>query len=269
MKGAIIGDIIGSVFIGDPLKAEEAQLFCSDSSFTDDTILTLSTADAILHHLPYEQTMRSWVKQFPGAGYRQEFLDWALSEKREDYISIGNGAARRISPIGFSAHSLEHCLAEAEKSTRITHNVEIRIKASRAYAGCIYLAKTGESKRAIRQFAEQELGLLLSVSCADMQKKYANVEPVPTPVISGFAAFWEGESFEEVIRKAIWIGGPSNTITSIAGGIAQAYFKHIPKSIVRKALQRLTPEMIEMINEFDNQYMKGVDGVHEVIANAH
>ncbi len=269
MKGAIIGDIIGSVFIGDPIKAEEAQLFSNESSFTDDTILTLSTADAILHQLPYDQAMRDWVKQFPRAGYRQEFLDWALSDKHHDYISVGNGAARRISPIGFSAQSLEQCLEEAEKTTRLTHNVDIRIRASRAYAGCIYLAREGESKQNIKKFAEKELNFSLNNSCADMQKRYANIEPVATPVISAFAAFWEGNTWEESIRKAIWIGGPSNTIASITGGIAQAYFKHIPKSFIRKALIRLTPEMIALITNFDQIYMKGMDDIREIVFDLH
>jgi ADP-ribosylglycohydrolase len=269
MKGAIIGDIIGSAFIGDPLKAEDAQLFCSDSSFTDDTILTLSTADAILNNLPYEQTMRSWVQNFPKAGYRQEFLNWALSEKHEDYISVGNGAARRISPIGFSSSTLEKCLSEAEKTTRITHNVDIRIRASRAYAGCIFLAREGESKKAIKAFAEKELGMPLDSPCSVMQKKYADTEPVPTPVISAFSAFWEGSTFEDTIRRAIWIGGPSNTIASIAGGIAQAYYKHIPKSFIRKALTRLTPDMIQIISDFDNAYMKGTDDIREIVFNVH
>lgn len=269
MKGAIIGDIIGSAFIGDPMKAEEAQLFCNESSFTDDTILTLSTADAVLHQLPYDQTMRAWVQRFPGAGYRQEFLNWALSDKHHDYISVGNGAARRISPIGFAAQSLEQCLAEAEKTTRITHNVEIRIRASRAYAGCIYLAREGETKLNIKKFAEKELGFPLNSTCGDMQKQYANIEPVATPVISAFAAFWEGSTWEESIRRAIWIGGPSNTIASITGGIAQAYFKHIPKSFIRKALSRLTPEMVQLISDYDQIYMKGMDDIREIIFDLH
>ncbi len=269
MKGAIIGDIIGSVFIGDPLKAEDAQLFSNDSSFTDDTILTLSTADAIINKLPYEETMRKWVKLFPKAGYRQEFLNWALSEKHEDYISVGNGAARRISPIGYAAPTLEKSLQEAEKTTRITHNVDIRIRASRAYAGCIFLAREGESKDKIKLFAEKELGFSLNQSCAEMQRKYANIEPVPTPVISALAAFWEANTFEDAIRRAIWIGGPSNTITSIAGGVAQAYFKHIPKSFIRKALTRLTPEMIQVISDFNSLYMKGTDDIKEIILNVH
>lgn len=269
MKGAIIGDIIGSAFIGDPLKAEEAQLFSSESSFTDDTILTISTADAIIHQLCYEDSMRKWVARFPKAGYRQEFLDWVLSSSKQGYISVGNGAARRISPIGFASESLESCLIEAEKTTRLTHNVEIRIRASRAYAGALFLARTGNSKLQVKKFMEDELGFALNHSCAEVHRKYEAIEPMPTPVIGAFAAFWEGSNYEEVIRKAIWLGGPSNTLASISGGLAQAYFKHIPKSFIRKGLARLSPEMIEVIANFDLRYMQGMDDIRKIIVDLH
>lgn len=115
MKGAIIGDIIGSTFKDIDLGDTDFQLFKPDSAYTDDTILTIATADSVLNKKDYEQTLKEWVRAFPRAGYRPEFLEWALADQSTPYISKGEGAARRISPIGFAAQSVEEALIEAEK----------------------------------------------------------------------------------------------------------------------------------------------------------
>ena len=251
MKGAIIGDIIGSAFINKPVDANNFQFINLDSAYTDDTILTLSTADAILNNKSFSESMREWVRKCPKAGYREEFLNWVLSDDKSVYISKGNGAARRISPIGFAAGSLEEAINMAEETTKITHNIPLKINASIAVAGAIYLAKEDGIKKEIKQFVEDTLKFAVS----DDFNSYSVSEIEESPVPAALSAFLQSASFDDAIKNAILIGGPTNTLASIAGGIAQAYYKHIPKSLIRKSLARLTPEMKNLIVRFEEQYL--------------
>lgn len=255
MKGAIIGDIIGSAFKTDNTPDTNFQLFKPYSAYTDDTILTLATADSILNEKNYEQTLKEWVRAFPKAGYRPAFLEWAFSDDTTPYISKGDGAARRISPIGFAAQSVDEALSEAEKSTRITHNIPERIKAAKAVAASIFICKSAGTKKEIKTFIGQAFDYDFSIKVEDWKQQKISAESEVSPVQPALAAFMEGSDYEEVIRLAIAIGGPSNTIASIAGGLAEAYFKHIPKSITRRALARITPEMQSIISAFDKKYL--------------
>jgi len=250
MKGAIIGDIIGSVYINQPVDTNNFQFIKPASAYTDDTILTLSTADALLNNKSFAIALREWVKHCPMAGYREEFLNWALSDKEQVYISKGNGAARRISPVGFAADSLEEAMALAEETTKITHNIPLKIKASKAVAGAIFLAKNDAPKNDIKEFMEEVFGFTISNNIAAHTVDSIEESPVPAAV----SAFLNSDSFESAIKNAILIGGPTNTLASITGGIAHAYYKHIPKSIIRKSLARLTPEMKTLIVEFEEKY---------------
>ena len=251
MKGAIIGDIIGSAFINKPVDAANFQFINIDSAYTDDTILTLSTADAILNSKSFSESLREWVRKCPTAGYREEFLNWVLSDDKSVYISKGNGAARRISPIGFAAGSLEEAMSMAEETTKITHNIPLKIKASMAVAGAIYLAKEDGIKKELKQFVEE----VLEFPVNEDFRSYSVPEIKESPVPAALSAFLQSDSYEDTIKNAILIGGPTNTLASIAGGIAQAYFKHIPKSLIRKCLARLTPEMKDLIIKFEEQYL--------------
>ncbi len=255
MKGAIIGDIIGSTFKNIDFEDTDFQLFKPDSAYTDDTILTIATADSILNNKDYEQTLKEWVRSFPKAGYRPKFLEWALSDHSTPYISKGDGAARRISPIGFAAQSVEEALKEAEKSTRITHNVPERITAAKAAAASIFMCKQAGTKKEIKTFIGQAFDYDFSLTVADWKKRKITPESEVSPVQPALAAFMEASDYEEAIRLAIVIGGPTNTIASIAGALAEAYFKHIPKSIIKRALSRLAPEMQAILTRFEEKYM--------------
>lgn len=255
MKGAIIGDIIGSAFKTDNTPDTNFQLFKPDSAYTDDTILTLATADSILNNKDEEKTIKSWVRAFPKAGYRPAFLEWALSDDSSPYVSKGEGAARRISPIGFAAGSVEEALFEAEKSTKITHNIPERIKAAKAVAVSIFICKSAGTKKEIKTFIGQAFDYDFSIKVEDWKKRKITPESDISPVQPALAAFMEASDFEEAIRLAIAIGGPSNTIACITGGLAEAYFKHIPKSIIRRALDRITPDMQAIMDAFDKKYL--------------
>ncbi len=255
MKGAIIGDIIGSTFKNIDLGNTEVQLFKPNSAYTDDTILTLATADSVLNSKSYEQTLKEWVRKFPTAGYRPKFLEWALADHSTPYISKGEGAARRISPIGFAAQSLEDALSEAEKSTSITHNVPERINAAKAIAASIFICKSAGTRKEIKTFIGQAFDYDFSLTVETWRNRKIAPDSDISPVQPAFAAFMEASDYEEAIRLAISIGGPSNTIASITGALAEAYFKHIPKSITLRALARITPEMQSILTAFEEKYM--------------
>ncbi len=250
MKGAIIGDIIGSVYINKPVDSNNFQFIKPSSAYTDDTILTLSTADALLNKKSFAEALREWVKHYPMAGYREEFLNWVLSDDKHVYISKGNGAARRISPVGFAADTLQEAMDMAEETTKITHNIPLKIKASKAVSGAIFLAKNDGTKNEIKQFVEDIFGFGIN----DNTSGYTIASIEESPVPAAVSAFLQSDSFEDAIKKAILIGGPTNTLASITGGIAHAYYKHIPKSIIRKSLVRLTPEMKSLIVKFEETY---------------
>lgn len=266
MKGAIIGDIIGSAYIGNNQLTTDIQLFNPTSAYTDDTILTLATADAFLHKKSYSQALKEWTQKFPMAGYNPAFLEWVLTEKETTYLSQSNGAARRISPIGYGATSLEEAMSEAEKSTIVTHNYLPKIKASKATAAGIYLLKTGSSKEEVRKFITNTFGYDLDKPLHQFQSEIDHLLPSQTPVPAAFRAFLDSSDFESAIRIAVSIGGPSNTIASIAGALAYAYYKHIPKSIIRKALHRLTKDMKNLIVEFEEKYFPESESKHALLA---
>ncbi len=258
MRGAIIGDIIGSAFIESPQATTNFQLLKPFSAYTDDTILTLATADAILKNVSYADAIRIWTQKFPKAGYRPAFLEWALSNNPEvKYKSCGDGAARRVSPIGFAADSLEYALQESKKATAITHPTIEKIKASQAIAGSIFLAKDGKNKEDIRSFLKTDIGYLLPEVLEKDCVEYLNKE-YESPAPCAIMAFLASENYEDAIRKAIWLNGPSNTIASITGGLAQAYYKHIPKSIFRKTLSRLSPEIEDVMFSFEKHFCQGI-----------
>ncbi|MBK3517243.1 ADP-ribosylglycohydrolase family protein [Carboxylicivirga marina] len=254
MRGAIIGDIIGSAFIDSPQPSLKFQLLKPFSAYTDDTVLTISTADAILSGKPYCNKLRQWTQHYPKAGYQPAFLEWALSNNpNEIYKSKGDGAARRISPIGFAATTLDEAMEEARKATIVTHPDEAKITASQALCGSIFLAKSGKKKSEIRDFLCNQLGYELPET---LTKECATIlnERYQSPVPCAIMAVLVSDNFENAIRHAIWIDGPSNTLGSITGAVAQAYYKHIPKSIIRKSLARLSPELEDILSQFENKY---------------
>ncbi len=253
MKGAIIGDIIGSAFIKNNRSTTNFQLFKPISSFTDDTVLTMATADAILNNKDLKESMKSWVQKYPYANYNQTFKRWLFSKTDEPYNGQGDGSARRVSPIGFSAKSLEEVYQKTEEATVITHNDPVKINASKAMNAAIYMAKNGSNKSDIKAFISREFEYDLNNTIEDLQKDISSSDVVTT-VPAAITAFLHSTNYEEAVRLAVSLGGPSNTIGSITGAIAYSYYKHIPKSIVRRALIRLTPEMVRFIDEFEQHY---------------
>lgn len=254
MIGAIIGDIIGSAFEWQNVKTTEFPLFSEVSRFTDDTVLTVALADSILSGVPFVKKLKEYYRLYPNAGYGGNFAVWASSSYSDPYNSWGNGSAMRVSPVGFACSSLNEALNEAERSAAVTHNHPEGIKGAQAAAGAIYMARAGSSKEDIKDFIESQLGYNLSRSLDEIRPSYSFDVSCQGSVPEAIIAFLESEGFEDAVRKAISIGGDSDTIACITGGIAQAYYKEIPEFIEQKALDILDDSLKEIISSFRKKF---------------
>jgi len=255
MIGAIAGDIIGSVYERHRIKTTEFPLFSAGSCFTDDTVLTVALADAILHDRDYARTMKEYYRKYPNAGYGGRFGSWARSTESRPYNSWGNGAAMRISPVGFAFDALDATLSKARLYTEVTHNHPEGIKGAQATASVIYLARTGTSKEDIRKFVVERFGYDLSRTCDEIRPGYGFDESCQGTVPQAITAFLEADSFERAVRLAVSLGGDSDTLACIAGGMAEAYYG-VPAWISKKVLEILDHDLRRVTLEFTARYPK-------------
>jgi ADP-ribosylglycohydrolase len=266
--GAIIGDVIGSIYENENTKHMDFALFNRFSRFTDDSVLTVATADALLNHEShpigfidsfqqrslYAHKYKEYGRRFPNAGYGEMFKDWVKHDSWRGYQSYGNGSAMRVSPIGFAFDSLPEVLHQAKLSTMVTHNHLDAIAGAQAVAAAIFLAKTGSSKDAIRQFIEQKFGYSLKRRLDDIRPIYQFDSSCKGSVPEAIIAFLESDNFEDAIRKAVSLGGDSDTIACIYGGIAQTYYQKIPGHIVRQTQILLDDGLLRVVRKFNEQY---------------
>ena len=261
MLGAIAGDMIGAPYEFDRSpKRKEFPLFQNRSVFTDDSVMTIAVASALMECGKDEDreemkrklisSMKSWGKAYPDAGYGSSFLFWVLSPDAEPYGSWGNGSAMRVSSAGWLYDTLEKTEEIAGLTAEVTHNHPEGIKGAQAAAACIFLARTGHSKEEIRDYAVRRFGYDLSRTCDEIRPGYHHVESCQETVPEAITAFLEGESFEDVIRTAVSLGGDCDTLTCIAGGIAQAYFG-MPERIRKEVLARMDEPMKEVLFRFE------------------
>ena len=258
MYGAILGDIIGSPYefdMGD--KAKDFPLFSEDSFFTDDTVMTIAVAeafldapddeDAIRHRLI--QSMQKWGHRYPGAGYGVRFSRWLDSKDPRPYNSWGNGSAMRVSAVAWLYNDLDTVRRMARLSADVTHNHPEGIKGAEATASAIFLARTGCSKAEIKAYIENEFCYDLSRTCDEIRPTYYHVESCQETVPEAITAFLEGESFEDVIRTAVSLGGDCDTLTCIAGSIAESYYG-ISDELKAQCHTQLDPELLEVLARF-------------------
>ncbi len=250
MIGAIAGDIIGSIYEWDNIKTKQFDLFSPNCFFTDDSVLTIALADAILNDLDYAAVMKSYYQKYPDAGYGGMFHRWAQSEESQPYSSWGNGAAMRISPVGFAFDTLEEVLAKAQQYTEVTHNHPEGIKGAQAVAASIFLARTGKSKAEIREYVTTAFGYDLSMSLDEIRPTYLFNESCQQTVPQAIIAFLESDDFEDAIRNAISLGGDSDTLACIAGGLAEAFYGGVPDSILQKAMELLDDDLRNTASAF-------------------
>ena len=256
MLGAIIGDIVGSIY--EPkdrrIKTKDFPFFGENCRFTDDSVCTVAVADTLLHDLPPAETMRKWGKRYPQCGFSQIFKTWIYAESDQDApnCTFRNGAAMRVSPAAFlNPDHLDAALLAADKVTVISHNHPDGIKGARATTHAIWLAYRGESATAIREVITTKYGYDLTLTVDDIRPDYAFDMTCQGTVPQAITCALESESYEDAVRNAVSLGGDSDTLGSIAGAIAEA--RHgIPIDIREQAKRDYltnTPDILEIIAE--------------------
>lgn len=255
MLGAIAGDIIGSPYERYPIKKVEFPLFQESSRFTDDTVLTIAVASAILDGDDYAMRLQSYGQKYPRAGYGPAFYKWIFTPNPQAYNSWGNGAAMRVSPIGFAFETIERVMEEARKSAQVSHDHPEGIKGAQATALAVHLAWKGRSKSKIREEITARFGYNLDRSLAEIRPGYRFDVSCQGSVPEALIAFLESGDYEDAVRNAVSLGGDSDTLACIAGGIAQAYYREIPGAIVQSTLERLPQEFIHVIERFETVFI--------------
>ena len=256
MIGAIAGDIIGSVYEWHNIKTKNFPLFDPDCFFTDDTVLTVALAESILTGTGYASLMKAYYRRYPGAGYGGFFHRWAQADESQPYNSWGNGAAMRISSVGFAFNTLDEVLSRAAEYTGVTHNHSEGIKGAQATAAAIFLARKGSTKADIRQYIAETFHYDLSRSVDEIRPTYQFNESCQETVPQAITCFLESTDFEDAIRNAISLGGDSDTLACITGGIAQAHYG-VPANIAGRALSILDENLRSVTSRFMSSYCPG------------
>jgi len=249
--GAIAGDIIGSVYEWNNVKTTDFDLFSEKSKFTDDTVLTVAIADCILNEKDFAKTVWEYGRKYRHRGYGGKFKKWLQSDNPKPYGSFGNGAAMRVSAVGFAYDDMETVLEKAKETAEITHNHKEGIKGAQAIASAIFLAQNNKTKEEIRRFITNKFGYNLDFTIDSIRPFYKFDVTCQGSVPPAIKAFLESSNYENAIRLAISIGGDSDTIACMTGGIASAFYKEIPEDILEFAESKLPNEFIEILNEFD------------------
>ncbi|MBR4136080.1 MAG: ADP-ribosylglycohydrolase family protein [Bacteroidales bacterium] len=254
MLGAIIGDTAGSVYEFNNIKTTDFPFFCFRSSYTDDSVMSFAVADWLLSDSEHtqsvlEETMVRIAHDFPCpmGGYGGSFYRWLFSgRERKPYNSWGNGSAMRVSAVGWAFDTLDETLRVAELSASITHNHPEGIKGAQATAAAIFLARNGKTKDEIKAYVEEMFGYDLHRTCDGIRPYYEFDESCQGTVPEAIIAFLDSNDFENAVRLAVSLGGDSDTLACITGGIAEAFYKEIPEEIVLQMWQRL-PESFQLI----------------------
>lgn len=259
MYGAILGDIIGSRFEFDRVGwTKEFELFNEDTVFTDDTVMSVAVAEALVNCKEDDEKviknnliryMQKWGRKYPGAGYGYNFYHWVFSHNPRPYNSWGNGSAMRVSSIGWLYPTLEKTLEVAKWSAEVSHNHPEGIKGAQCTAAIIYLARTGKDKEYIRSYVINNYGYDFNTTVAELTKKHRHDESCMDSLPKALVAFFEGVSFEDVIRNAVCLGGDTDTIAAIAGSMAEAYFG-IPDDLLNECINRVDDEMKIVLEQF-------------------
>ncbi len=256
MLGAITGDIVGSIYEGSNIKTKDFPLFAERCHFTDDSVLTIALADAILNNGDYGRVMREYFRHYPDAGYGGSYLLWASDPSAGPYDSWGNGAAMRTSPVGYAFDSLDEVLDKARQYASYTHNHPEGIKGAQATSACIYLARTGSTKEDIKSYVIEQFGYDLSRTLDEIRPDYHFDVSCQRTVPEAITAFLESTDFEDAIRNAISLGGDSDTLACITGGMAEAFYGEVPIDIREETLSRLDEPLVDVVTRFYDRYMQ-------------
>jgi ADP-ribosylglycohydrolase len=259
MLGAIIGDIVGSVYEFDNIKSKDFPFFREDSRVTDDTVCTIAVADIILNYKEPVETMVYWCRKYPGMGYGNRFVKWFDLPWQEPYGSFGNGAAMRVSPAAFLAPSIQHARGLATIVTEITHNHPEGMKGALATTDAIWLAFNSVKPQEIRTHIETTYGYDMNRTVDAIRPTYRFDETCMGTVPEAIVCALEAKDFEDAIRNAISIGGDSDTLAAITGAIAEARFV-IPDELCQEALRRIPDDLRTVILQMYQDASKHTGG---------
>lgn len=250
MLGAIAGDIIGSIYEAAPIKTKDFLLFGPGTTFTDDSVCTVAIAEAVLDGRAFAASLRSWVQRHPRRGYGGMFMKWANDPSMGAYGSWGNGAAMRISAIARLAADEDEALALAAGSAAVSHDHPDAITGAEAVVLAMWLALHGEKRDAIRSTIEQRYGYDLGRPLDAIRPGYGfDIScrgTVPPALIAALAA----NDYEDAVRGAISLGGDSDTLACITGGLAEVLYG-LPDRVAAEARRRLTPDLLAVVERFE------------------
>jgi len=254
MMGAIAGDIVGSVYEHRPIKTTDFPLFQPHSRFTDDSVLTVAVADAILNGRPYRDAVLRWGRRYPRAGYGGAFVRWLQADEPAPYHSWGNGSAMRVGPVGWAFDDEDEVLRQAKLSAEITHDHPEGIKGAQATALAVYLARTGADKATIRARIRTEFGYDLARTVESIRPAYRFDVSCQGTVPEALIAFLDADFYEGAVRNAVSLGGDADTLACIAGAVAEAFYGGVPESIRAEVRARLPPDLWAVVEAFERRY---------------
>jgi ADP-ribosylglycohydrolase len=262
MYGAILGDMIGSPYEFDRgSKTKDFPFFDKGATYTDDSVMTIAVAEAlmtaadqgVMNDEPAVKellidSMRKWGHKYPYAGYGGRFRGWLAARNPQPYNSWGNGSAMRVSPAGWMFSDIEMTRKVAAWTAEVTHNHPEGVKGAESVAAAIFMARNGSSKDEIKDYVIREFGYDFSRTCDEIRPGYRHVESCQETVPEAFTAFFEGNDFEDVIRTAVSLGGDCDTLTCIAGSIAEAFYG-VPDVLKQECENRLPDDLREVLKK--------------------
>ncbi len=267
MYGAILGDMIGAPYEFDRgNKTKDFPLFANGTQFTDDSVMTVAVAEALMESdakssaglkASLIKSMQKWGAKYPYAGYGVMFSEWLDGSDPQPYGSFGNGSAMRVSSAGWLYNTMKATRRIARLTAEVTHNHPEGIKGAEATASAIFLARNGRTKEKIRKYIIREFNYDLSRTCDEIRPGYHHVESCQETVPEAITAFLEGESFEDVIRTAVSLGGDADTLTCIAGSIGEAFYG-VPEDMITECRKRLPEDMLAILDSFEQRIGRGV-----------
>ncbi len=255
MIGAIAGDVIGSVYEARPIKTKDFPLFHPRCRFTDDSVLTIAVAQAILMDGDYRRWVWEIGRRHPNAGYGGSFIGWLHSSDPQPYNSWGNGSAMRVSPVGWAFDAVDDVLREAERTAEISHNHPEGIKGAQAAALAVFLARTTRDKGLLKEEIAGRFGYDLDRTVDRIRPSYGFDVSCKGTVPEAVIAFLDAGDYEDAVRNAVSLGGDSDTLACITGAIAEAYYGRIGQDVVEKVQSCLTPDLWSITEKFRRRYI--------------
>ena len=255
MMGSVIGDIIGSKYEFHSTKQYGFELFKLGSTFTDDTVLTVATAEALMSGEPFQNVYRRFFSSYANRGYGGSFKRWASSGGGQPYNSWGNGSAMRVSPVGWMYDEEQKVLDVAKATAEVTHNHEEGIRGAQSIAWCIWAARKGKTKDEIKAGVKSRFGYNLDRKLDDIRPGYKFEVSCQKSVPESILCFLESSDFESAIRLAVSMGGDADTMGCITGGIAEAFYGKIPEAMAREAFNRLDNRLKVVVAKFCKEYV--------------